>query len=159
MMSPPNLTHQRISRRLTSQIDAFLQGKECELFYAPIGVRLFEKDGDRPEDVDTLVEPDLSVICDKNKLDDAGCKGAPDFIIEIMSPSNRRHDKVTKLNLYQRAGVREYWIVSPEMQTIEVFLLEDGFLKPKEFYGRDDQAKVTVLEGCQVDLSKVFEEG
>ena len=159
MMSPPNLTHQRISRRLTSQIDAFLQGKECELFYAPFGVRLFEKDGDRPEDVDTLVEPDLSVICDKNKLDDAGCKGAPDFIIEIMSPSNRRHDKVTKLNLYQRAGVREYWIVSPEMQTIEVFLLEDGFLKPKEFYGRDDQAKVTVLEGCQVDLSKVFEEG
>ena len=108
MMSPPNLTHQRISRRLTSQIDAFLQGKECELFYAPFGVRLFEKDGDRPEDVDTLVEPDLSVICDKNKLDDAGCKGAPDFIIEIMSPSNRRHDKVTKLNLYQRAGVREY---------------------------------------------------
>ena len=159
MMSPPNLAHQRISRKLSRQIDEFLDGKTCELFYAPFGVRLFEKDGDRPEDVDTLVEPDLSVICDKNKLDDAGCKGAPDFIIEIMSPSNRRHDKVTKLNLYQRAGVREYWIVSPEMQTIEVFLLEDGFLKPKEFYGRDDQAKVTVLEGCQVDLSKVFEEG
>ena len=80
MMSPPNLTHQRISRRLTSQIDAFLQGKECELFYAPFGVRLFEKDGDRPEDVDTLVEPDLSVICDKNKRSE-------EHTSELQSPS------------------------------------------------------------------------
>lgn len=157
MMSPPNRTHQRICGELFRQLANFLYDKKCEVYIAPFGVRLFEQEGDRPEDVDTLVEPDISVICDQDKLDDKGCRGAPDFIIEVMSPSNRRHDKVIKLNLYQRAGVREYWIVSPEMQTIEVFLLEDGFLKTKEFYGRDDMAKVTVLEGCEIDLQKVFE--
>lgn len=157
MMSPPNRAHQRICGELFRQLANFLYDKKCEVYIAPFGVRLFEQEGDRPEDVDTLVEPDISVICDQDKLDDKGCRGAPDFIIEVMSPSNRRHDKVIKLNLYQRAGVREYWIVSPEMQTIEVFLLEDGFLKTKEFYGRDDMAKVTVLEGCEIDLQKVFE--
>lgn len=157
MMSPPNRVHQGISGELYYQIRAFLEGKNCKIYAAPFGVRLFEKDGDRPEDVDTIVEPDISVICDRDKLDDKGCKGAPDFVIEIMSPSNRRLDKVTKRKLYQQAGVREYWIVSPEMQTVEVCLLEDGFLETKEFYERDDTAKVTVLEGCEIDLQKVFE--
>ena len=73
MMSPPNLTHQRISRRLTSQIDAFLQGKECELFYAPFGVRLFEKDGDRPEDVDTLVEPNTGSSAQRCRPSRSSC--------------------------------------------------------------------------------------
>lgn len=158
MMSPPNRAHQGISGELYYQIRAFLEGKSCRIYAAPFGVRLFEKDGDRPEDVDTLVEPDISVICDRDKLDDKGCKGAPDFVIEIMSPSNRRHDKVTKRKLYQRAGVREYWIVNPIDETVEVFLLENGVLETHEFYGRDDTAKVTVLEGCEVDLRSVFEE-
>ena len=111
------------------------------------------------EDVDTLVEPDISVVCDRNKLDKYGCKGAPDLVIEILSPSTQRHDRLVKLGLYQRAGVREYWIVSPEEQTVQVLLLDDGGnLRPHELYGREEIARVNVLEGCFIDLEKVFAE-
>ena len=88
------------------------------LTWGPFGVRLFEKDGDVPDDVDTVVEPDISVICDKNKLDKHGCKGAPDMVIEVLSPSTLRHDRFVKLALYQQAGVREYWVVEPETRTV-----------------------------------------
>lgn len=81
------------------------------MYPAPFGVRLFEQNGERPEDVDTMVEPDISVVCDRGKIDKYGCKGAPDLIIEVLSPSARRHDRLVKLNLYQRAGVQEYWMV------------------------------------------------
>ena len=113
MMAPPSRTHQKISGELFRQIANFLEGKKCEVYAAPFAVRLFEKDGDTPEDVDTIVEPDISVVCDHNKLDKHGCKGAPDLVMEILSPSTMRHDRFTKFNLYQRAGVREYWIVDP----------------------------------------------
>lgn len=89
----------------------FLDGKQCRVYPAPFGVRLFEQNGERPEDVDTMVEPDISVVCDRGKIDKYGCKGAPDLIIEVLSPSTRRHDRLVKLNLYQRAGVQEYWMV------------------------------------------------
>lgn len=106
-----------------------------------------------------MVEPDLSVVCDSNKLDKHGCKGAPDMVIEILSPSTHRHDRIIKYNLYQRAGVREYWIVEPETQTLQVFLRnENGLLLPHESYGREDIAKVNVLDGCFIELSKVFSE-
>ena len=114
MMAPPSRRHQEVSGALYLQIGNFLQDKKCQVYHAPFGVRLFEQDGDTPSQVDTLVEPDLTVVCDPDKLDDAGCKGAPDLIIEIISPSTQRHDRFVKYNLYQRAGVREYWIVDPE---------------------------------------------
>ena len=129
------------------------------MYAAPFAVRLFERDGEAPEDVDTMVEPDLSVVCDSDKLDDHGCKGAPDLVIEILSPSTRRHDRLVKLGLYQRAGVREYWIVDPENKAVQVFLQDGGgSLKIHEDYGREDVAKVNVLNGCFVELSKVFPE-
>lgn len=156
MMAPPTVRHQRISREIVRQLANYLEGKKCEVFAAPFGVRLFEKDGDRPEDVDTMVEPDVSVVCDKNKLDKNGCKGAPDMVIEILSPSTLRHDRFVKLALYQRAGVREYWIVSPDEQTVQVFLLRDGSLQLHEVYDRQGVAKVNVLDGCFIELSKVF---
>ena len=108
--------------------------------------------------MDTMVEPDISVICDKSKLDKYGWKGAPDMVVEILSPSTRRHDRLVKLGLYQRAGVREYWIVSLEEKTVQVLLLEDGKLLPHEDYGRDDVAKVNAIDGCFIELSKVFAE-
>lgn len=158
MMAPPSRIHQQISMELSRQLANFLVGKKCKVYPAPFGVRLFEKDGDRPENVDTMVEPDISVICDKNKLDKYGCKGAPDLIIEILSPSSVRHDRFVKLTLYQWAGVREYWIVEPETRTVQVFTLENGILKPTAFYGPGDIAKVNVLEGCFIELCKVFAE-
>ena len=158
MMAPPSRIHQKISVSITSQLYNFLEGKKCEVYPAPFGVRLFEKDGDSPDDVDTMVEPDISVVCDKNKLDKNGCKGAPDLVIEILSPSTVRHDQFVKLGLYQRAGVREYWIVEPETQTVQVYTLENGILQPRAFYGAGDVAKVNVLNGCFVELGKVFTE-
>ena len=158
MMAPPSRIHQKISVSITSQLYNFLEGKKCEVYQAPFGVRLFEKDGDSPDDVDTMVEPDISVVCDKNKLDKNGCKGEPDLVIEILSPSTVRHDRFVKLGLYQRAGVREYWIVEPETQTVQVYTLENGILQPRAFYGAGDVAKVNVLNGCFVELGKVFTE-
>ena len=156
MMSLPSTVHQKISGELFRQLANFLEGKKCEVFFAPFGVRLFEKDGDSPENVDTMVEPDISVICDRDKLDRHGCKGAPDLIVEILSPSTQRRDRLIKLELYQRAGVREYWLVSPEEQTVQVLLFTNGLLLPRELYKKGDVAKVNVLEGCFLELEKVF---
>ena len=159
LMASPFRVHQEISGELFRQLANFLEGKKCRVYAAPFAVRLFEKDGDTPEDVDTMVEPDITVVCDKDKLDKHGCKGAPDMVIEILSPSTRRHDRLVKLGLYQQAGVREYWIVDPENKSVQVFL-QDGssFLKIHEDYGREDIAKVNVLDGCFIELSKVFSE-
>ena len=159
LFSTPSSRHQDISVELTRQFANYLEGKQCKVYHAPFGVRLFEQDGDRPEDVDTVVQPNLSVVCDRGKLDKYGCKGAPDMVVEILSPSTQRHDRLVKLNLYQRAGVREYWIVDPDNQTVQVMLLgENGALHLHEVYGRGDVAKVNVLEGCFIELSKVFAE-
>ena len=158
-MAAPSRMHQKISMELSRQLANYLEGKKCEVYPAPFSVRLFEQDGDAPEDVDTLVEPDIPVICDRNKLDQYGCKGAPDMVIEVLSPSSHRHDQLVKLNLYQQAGVREYWIVDPENRIVRVMLLSDaGFLQPHEIYQQGDIARVTVLEGCFIELGKVFSE-
>ncbi len=157
MMATPLRIHQDISGELFGQIRDFLKGKSCKVYHAPFGVRLFEKDDDTSDDVDTVLVPDISVICDESKLDDYGCKGAPDFIIEILSPSNERHDRFVKYNLYMRAKVREYWIVDPQEKAVQVFLLdEDGKYKLAEMYGKNDTAKITVLNDCPIDLSSVF---
>ena len=150
--------HQKVSGELFAQLHAYLKGKRCEVYAAPFDVRLFEQDGDSPEDVDTVVEPDISVVCDPSKLDDIGCKGAPDLVMEILSPSTTRHDKFTKFNLYQRAGVREYWIVDPSDKSVQVFVLEDGRYTAKDFGVAGDTVRVNVLEDCTIDLSQVFPE-
>lgn len=156
MMAPPTRIHQEISGELFRQLANFLEGKKCKVYPAPFAVRLFEKDGDSPEDVDTMVEPDISVVCDHGKLDKHGCKGAPDFVVEILSPSTQRHDRLVKLDLYQRAGVREYWIVDPDSATVQAFTLKDRYLHPHEVYNEKDIAKVNVLEGCFIELPKIF---
>ena len=158
MMAPPNRAHQKVSRELFGQLYNYLKGKKCEVYAAPFAVRPFEEDGDRPEDVDTLVEPDISVVCDPSKLDDTGCKGAPDLVMEILSPSTMRHDRVTKFNLYQRAEVREYWIVDPASKSAQSFVLEEGRYTAKEYGTVGDAVRVNVLKDCTIDLSQVFPE-
>lgn len=159
LTASPSSTHQEISMELSRQLANYLEGKQCRVYPAPFDIRLFEKDGDVPENIETVVIPDISVVCDKTKIDMRGCKGAPDLIIEILSPSSLRNDRLVKLRLYQRAGVREYWIADPENKTIQVFLLDsDGTLRPHEDYGRTDVAKVNVLDGCSIKLCKVFSE-
>ena len=158
MMSPPSRVHQETVMAMLLQIGAYLNGKRCKVYPAPFGVRLFEEESDSPYDVDTLVEPDITVVCDPDKLDDAGCKGAPDLIIEVLSPSTQRYDRVTKFNLYQRAGVQEYWIVDPDSRVVSVYTLEDGAYHAAAVYSAGSSVPVGVLEDCKIDLSAVFQE-
>ena len=156
MMGTPSSMHQEISVELTRQLANYLEGKQCRVYHAPFAVRLFERAGDAPEDVDTVVEPDLSVVCDKSKIDKRGCKGAPDLIIEILSPSTRQHDCLIKYNLYQQAGVKEYWIVDPDKKVVLVHKLVDGQYHAPDAYTAEDSIPVGVLEDCAVDLTAVF---
>lgn len=157
-MSPTPLPkHQLISNAICAQLWSFLEGKPCEVYPAPFDVYPLADNDDSADDADTMVEPDITVVCDPSKVDDHGCKGAPDFVVEILSPSNFRHDRLVKYNLYMRAKVREYWIVDPQEKTVEVYLLdENGYLKLSEIYGENDTAKITVLNDCPIDLKRVF---
>jgi Uma2 family endonuclease len=157
MMSPPTRAHQEISGELFAQLHDYLKDKPCRVYHAPFGVRLFEKEGDTPYDVDTLVEPDIAVVCDHSKLDDAGCKGAPNLIIEILSPSTQRHDRLVKFNLYQKAGVPEYWIVDPSSRSVSVYTLEDGAYHAAVVYSADASVPVGIFDDCQIDLRTVFD--
>lgn len=156
LMASPSDVHQEIVVELSRQLANFLFGKKCRLFTAPFDVRLFERNGESPDDVDTIVQPDLLVVCDSTKIDRKGVHGAPDLVIEVLSPGTARHDRLVKLNQYQAAGVREYWLVSPEEQTVQVSLLDGGILRPTEVYNRDGIAKVITLDGCFIELEKVF---
>lgn len=158
MQGTPSRRHQKVSGEIYRQIANYLEGKQCEVYIAPFAVRLFEKDKDSPENVKTIVEPDVVIVCDKNKLDDKGCKGAPDFVLETLSPSTARYDLIWKLNKYQEAGVKEYWIADPLNQTVQVLMLKDGIFQGIDVYTPPAVIPVAVLNGCYVDLSKVFTE-
>jgi len=154
MMSPaPTQAHQEIIGGLYRQFADFLDGKPCKIFIAPFDVRLNVKDRD-----DTVLQPDLLVVCDKSKLDGKSCLGAPDLVVEIISPSTARRDRLTKFIKYQKAGVREYWIVDPDTKTAQVHILDGGtYMNPKSgIYSDEDMVSSHVLEGFSVDMKKVF---
>ena len=119
MMAPPNTIHQKISYSVARRISDYIDKKngECDVFLAPFAVFLNSKK-------DIYLEPDISVICDEHKLDNAGCHGAPDWVIEIVSPSSHKMDYYLKLFKYRTAGVREYWIVDPDKERIFVYRFE-----------------------------------
>lgn len=151
MMSPaPSPNHQRIIAALTADFYAYLRGKPCEVFPAPFDVRL-----DADAEDDTVVQPDLSIICDPKKVDDKGCKGAPDMVVEILSPSTRERDQGIKLRKYLAAGVREYWIVDEAQRLLYVYSLENS---DYIFHVYDDTQDVAVgiFEDCTIHLAEVF---
>jgi Uma2 family endonuclease len=151
-MAAPNDPHQAILLEMARQIANFLQGKPCKVRIAPYDVRLFYKED---ESDSTVVQPDLSVICDKRKLGYEGCRGAPDLVIEVLSPSNSSLETVRKFNLYLDAGVREYWIVEPKLKTVQVFTLQNtSYLGT--VYNAGDLLPSRVLDGLTVNLSEVF---
>jgi len=161
MMSQPLTIHQRALVQLSRHFSNFLEGKSCEVFIAPFGVRLFPKE-DRTDD--TVLEPDLVVVCDPSKIDEHGCNGAPDLVIEILSPSTRRKDRSIKRELYQKAKVREYWIVSPDDCEVEVHIFENNTIK---IYGKNENETpddsrlseiipVFALPGLEIDLKRIL---
>jgi len=149
MSSAPGWEHQGLITKLLTQFEIFLKGK---VFPAPFDVRLNADAGD-----DSVIQPDIVVICDRTKLSGTGCKGAPDLVVEILSPSTARRDKWLKYNSYRGAGVREYWIVDPDTKTVSVNLLSDGEYIARA-YGDTDTAPVGVLPGCEIILQEVFEQ-
>ena len=158
-LAAPSDIHQRISMALSVQFGSYLIGKKCSVFAAPFDVRLFEEEGDDPHDVDTVLQPDLMVVCDPNKVDRHGVHGAPDLVIEILSPATAQYDRLVKFNLYERAGVREYWIVDPATRTVCIYTLEDGAYHAGTVYSHDLSVPVGVLDDCNIDLSTVFGAG
>lgn len=145
----PSRIHQKILSKLHQTIANYIDAKDgpCEVYPAPFAVKL-------NEDKKTIVEPDISVICDPNKFTDRGCTGAPDWIIEIIFPGNANHDYIRKLNLYANVGVREYWIVNPMEKTIFVYYFEKDNFKavPYTFL---DKIKVNIYDDLSIDFSEL----
>lgn len=130
LMVAPDMAHQDIVLEVGSQLRNALQGKPCRPFIAPFDVRL-PKPGEQDAQTSTVVQPDVMVVCDPSKLDRRGVNGAPDLVVEVLSPSTASHDHVLKRRVYERAGVREYWLVHPTDRVLHVYLLgDDGYGKP-----------------------------
>ncbi len=141
-MNAPMRVHQKICIELTRQFANFFLNKTCEVYAAPFDVR-FPKQSKSDDEIFDVVQPDLSVICDHEKLDDKGCLGAPDLIIEVLSPSTSSKDHIKKRALYERSGVKEYWLVSNEERVVWVYQLLNGeFQKPEIYNDEDDIASV-----------------
>ncbi len=147
-MAPPSTRHQRILSFLHLEIGNYIRSKggTCEVFPAPFAVFLYEDDS-------KYLEPDISVVCDKNRLDEHGCKGAPDWIIEIVSPSSRAMDYYTKLSLYREAGVSEYWIVDPLKQIILVYNMQQA--AAPAIYSFSDTVKANIYDNLEINFSRM----
>lgn len=149
-MSAPGRIHQEILNFVNTEINIYLRSKKgpCRVYPAPFAVRLFE-DSDR-----TVVEPDISVICDPNKLTDKGCTGAPDWIVEIISPATSSHDYIRKLNLYAKAGVKEYWILDPRIGKVFLYRLNQADVSV-DSYTLQDKIKVNIWDDLWIDFSEL----
>jgi Uma2 family endonuclease len=153
-MSAPNAAHQIMLMELSRQFANFLLGKQCKVYPAPYDVRLFYEDD---ESDDTVVQPDITIVCDKEKRGPEGCRGAPDLIVEILSPSNTAIEMQRKFNLYRDAGVREYWVLDNKHKTLTVYLFEGEKLISRT-YDEKDTAPVSILNGLSIELAPVFTE-
>jgi Uma2 family endonuclease len=143
MAPAPNRQHQRLVAELFRVVADALEGSACEVNLAPFDVRL--PDGDEADDdIVTVVQPDISVVCDPSRLDDKGCRGAPDWLIEVLSPASAGHDQVRKLAIYERHGVKEYWLVHPVDRVVTLYRLQNGV------YGRPVVSELKGRSGCRV---------
>jgi Uma2 family endonuclease len=160
-MSPaPSMRHQRIAGNAFRQIGNLMEGPSCKVFFAPFDVRILDKKKSTPDrEVYTVVQPDISVICDSSKLDARGCLGAPDLIVEIISPATRQKDLTTKFSLYEEAGVREYWIIHPTDETVTVFDLDqEGKYRFRHIYPAEQSVPIGIFGFREIELQGVFAE-
>lgn len=157
LLAAPSTEHQRISFKLSLALGNFFKGSDCEVFVAPFDVVLFKNIGYYDENkIDCVVQPDISVICDKNKFNEKGCKGSPNLIIEILSDSTASKDYIEKLGLYQFNEVLEYWIVSPKNKSIQVFLLKNGMYGEPLIYTYDSAINSSVFSDLKINLQDIF---
>ncbi|MNS51052.1 hypothetical protein D3C72_837160 [compost metagenome] len=157
-MSPaPSRAHQKLSMNISGQLWNFLRHQSCQVFSAPFDVRLPRK-SKNDKDVITVVQPDVCVICDPKKLDDRGCIGAPDIVIEILSPGNNDKELRNKYEVYEESGVKEYWIISPQNKTFFRYTLVDGNYQASKLMITGDVIETPILPGFQLDLTELFDE-
>ena len=151
MMSAPSIMHQRVVGKIFNQISNYLAGKSCEAFVAPVDVRLNPDEAD-----DIVVQPDILVVCDKNKIEKQAIKGAPDLVIEVVSPATKNYDSMLKLSYYMRAGVRECWLIDTERFYVRVFVNNGDETETLFVYNWDAEAiPVSFIEGLTVDMRQV----
>lgn len=150
LMSPaPLVEHQEVAGELFRQLANQLDGQPCRPYIAPVDVRLPRAD-EADAAIDTVVQPDVLVVCDPHKIDRRGVRGAPDWVLEVLSPSTAAHDQIAKRRTYERAGVREYWLVHPGDRTLTVYVLENGQYGRPEIYELKDATPIGVLPGVSI---------
>ncbi|RRN01644.1 Uma2 family endonuclease [Bibersteinia trehalosi] len=153
-MSPaPARFHQRISMKLTSEFLKVFDNHQCQLYAAPFDVRFPDENGN----IKNVVQPDLCVICDLNKLDEKGCIGAPDLVVEILSPGNTKKEMKYKYELYQEQGVKEYWIVDSQNRNIYIFILENGKYIGIQPVAEDEIATSVVFPALSFSTEKLYD--
>lgn len=158
-MAAPSRFHQKIAGKLYTPISNLLWRSPCEVYAAPFDVRLTHFSTTKNKEITTVVQPDICVICDPTKLDDQGCLGAPDLIIEILSPGNSKKEMKDKYEIYEETGVREYWLVSPIERSVQVFQLnEQGKFIGIQPFVEDDIITTPILPGLAIHLMEVFEQ-
>ncbi|MGN8059942.1 Uma2 family endonuclease [Pedobacter sp. 22163] len=154
----PSRIHQKISGRISNPLYNALNGKKCEVYTAPFDVRLAKKTQDDKE-VFTVVQPDIVVVCDQTKLDRRGCIGAPDIVVEILSPGNNKKELINKYEVYEEAGIKEYWIVSPSEKTFFRYILDDkGKFQPTKLLTEGEVVTTTIIPGFKLMLDEVFQD-
>ncbi len=151
----PNRIHQRVSLKLSVKLYQFLEGKTCQVYEAPFDVR-FPKDSKEDHEIFDVVQPDLCVVCDPSKLDERGCIGAPDLIVEILSPGSTKLELKHKYGLYESRGVREYWIIHPEHQNLLIYTWVKGTYVPSQLFTAGDVIESEVIKGFKLDLEEFF---
>lgn len=156
-MSPaPSTYHQRIAGAIFTEISYKLKKNKCKVFVAPFDVRLKRSLDDKK--TTTVVQPDVCIVCDPEILDTRGCNGAPDFVLEVLSPFTSKKDLTIKYQLYEEAGVGEYWVVYPGENILEVYLLENAKYKLHKKYGREDKVILKTIPNLEIDLEDVFDD-
>jgi Uma2 family endonuclease len=153
----PRRIHQEVTLKVARKLADYLDQKPCKIFVAPFDVRLPVK-SKRNEDIFTVVQPDICVVCDRSKLDDAGCIGAPDLIIEILSPGSNRKELKYKYEVYEESGVKEYWVIQPTEQTLLIYTLTKGKYVPSRLFSPGDIVSSACIEGFSLNLEEVFQD-
>ncbi len=156
-MSPaPAELHQRILTNVGNEIYNNLKGKPCRVYFAPFDVRLVRK-SKQDREITTVVQPDICVICDPQKIDKKGCLGAPDIVVEILSPGNNKKELKNKYEVYEEAGVKEYWIIHPSEKTFFKYVLDkNGQFQPTNLLTLGDHITSLILPGFALSLDEVF---
>lgn len=152
----PRVIHQQVAGNVFVALSNYLKRKKCSVFIAPFDVRLPVR-SKRNEDIDTVVQPDICVISDPSKLDEAGCIGAPDLVVEVLSPGNNKKELQNKYDVYEESGVREYWVIHPNECTLVVYTLVNGLYDSSKIFTLGDRVASQVIEGFVLDLEEVFD--